>query len=159
MKHIDDNNKCPCGGLWKAIDGRGWSSTLACNKCHCCRLVISPPSFRLTVPLKMYRFRRDEGLSQRLLDSRSMAVRLIDALSFDQWPTSATIVDFGIDSAHHLGALQHAVIVGITAYDLDRVLGDGPAITALTRGLPRQPYPDVVFRTAYDARFMDLKQA
>lgn len=39
---------------------------------------------------------------------------------------------------------------GCTAYDLDRVMGDGPAITQLIRAVPDQPYPFVEFRTIYD---------
>ena len=59
-------------------------------------------------------------------------------------------MDYGIDSKRHLGALQHAVRAGVTAYDLDRVMGDGPAITRLVRSVPYHPYADVEFQTAYD---------
>ena len=41
-------------------------------------------------------------------------------------------------------------ILTSTAYDLDRVMGDGPAITRLIRSVPYQPYADVEFQTAYD---------
>jgi hypothetical protein len=46
--------------------------------------------------------------------------------------------------------LQHAVRCGCTAYELDRVMGDGPAITNLVRLFPRQPYGPVEFRTVWD---------
>lgn len=128
---------------------------MRCEECNRCSLVVTPPSFGLTIALANFHRLRGSGTRQRPLDDRSMAERLVDCLMRDQWPSAATIIDFGIDSPQHLGALQHAVVVGITAYDLDRVLGDGPAITALTRGVPRQPYRDVVFTTAYDALFVN----
>lgn len=131
---------------------------MRCDECHRCSLVVTPPSFGLTIALANFHRLRGSGTGQRPLDDRSMAVRLVDCLILDQWPSPASIIDWGIDSAHHLGALQHAVVVGITAYDLDRVLGDGPAITALTRGVPRQPYRDVVFTTAYDALLVNEEQ-
>jgi len=128
---------------------------MKCDECNRCLLVVAAPSFGLTIVLANFHRLRGFGTGQRPLDDRAMAVRLVDCLMLDQWPSPATIIDWGIDSAHHLGALQHAVVVGITAYDLDRVLGDGPAITALTRGVPWQPYRDVVFTTAYDALFVN----
>jgi len=131
---------------------------MRCDECFRCSLVVTSPSFGLTIALANFHRMRGSGPGQRPLDDRSMAVRLVDCLILDQWPSPASIIDWGIDSAHHLGVLQHAVVVGITAYDLDRVMGDGPAITALTRGVPRQPYRDVVFTTAYDALFLNDEQ-
>jgi hypothetical protein len=78
-----------------------------------------------------------------------MATKLYEDLVFDRWPSSATELDFGIDSSDHLGALQFAVQSGVTPYDLDRVIADGPAITQLVHSVPVQPYP-VVFKTIWD---------
>ncbi len=74
----------------------------------------------------------------------------MECLRNDVWPSPATIVDFGIDTARHLGALQNAVRFGFTAYELDRVMGDGSAITKLVNATPKQPYGFVEFRTVYD---------
>ncbi len=136
------------------IDGHAWSKTMRCSKCEHCSLLVASPMFRLMVRSATFHERRGSRAGLRPLDDHSMASRLVDCLILDVWPSAATIIDWGIDSPDHLGALQHAVIVGVSAYDLDRVIGDGPAITALTRGIPGQPYPDVVFKTAYDALFV-----
>ena len=79
-----------------------------------------------------------------------MAQRLVECLKNGSEPSPASRADFGIEERAHLRALKHAVQSGITAYDLDRVMGDGPAITALTQGIPGQPEPNIEFRTAYD---------
>lgn len=128
---------------------------MRCNQCEHCSLMVTHPSFELTVMLANFHRLRGSGPGQRPVDDLSMAARLVECLNLDKWPSPATILDFGIDSSSHLGVLQHAVDVGITAYDLDRVLGDGPAITALTRGVPGQPYRHVVFTTTYDDLFLN----
>ena len=74
---------------------------------------------------------------------------LYRALIWDEWPSQATVVDFGIESTAHLGALQYAVIhEGVTLEELDQVLGNGPAIQALIS--ERNPYRHVTFRTDWD---------
>ncbi|REJ90721.1 MAG: hypothetical protein DWQ35_16095 [Planctomycetota bacterium] len=97
-----------------------------------------------------FHLKRGDGLHQRPLDDVSMASRLVESLVQDTWPSPATIVDFGIDTDRHLGALQHAVHQGCAIYDLDRVMGDGPAITQLVRAFAHYPYGRIEFRTAYD---------
>ncbi len=82
-----------------------------------------------------------------------MATRLYEDLLLDRWPNSAAILDYGIDSSSHLGALQYAVRGGVTPYELDRVIGDGPAITELVRTPSAQPYGFVEFRTVWDGAF------
>ncbi len=158
MKRIDVNSKCRCGCSLEILDGRGWSVTVRCRECSRCSLVIASPTVRLIVALSNFHCRCGDGSDEQSLIVRPLATRLLDSLILDQWPSGATTVDWGIDSASHLGALQHAVLCGITAYDLDRVLGDGPAITALTRGVPRQPYREIVFVTAYDGLFRHQEQ-
>ena len=61
------------------------------------------------------------------------------------YPSPATCADFGISSPQQLGALRYAEV---TEYELDRVLGDGEAITKLVRtfgdfsyGAPRYETP------------------
>jgi hypothetical protein len=105
----------------------------------------------LRVFLRDFHLKRGDGSQQRSLADLTMATGLVESLVCDEWPSPAVVVDFGIDTSRHLGALQYAVRGGATAYDLDRVLGDGPAITQLVRGVRHQPYADVIFRTAYDS--------
>ena len=140
------------------LDGCGCSLTAQCRECSRCSLVITSPTVRQIVSLSQFHCRWGNGSNERVLDVRPLAIHLVDSLILDLWPSVATTVDWGIDSANHLGALQHAVVFGITAYDLDRVLGDGRAITALIRGVPRQPYREVVFETAFDRLVRDHDQ-
>jgi hypothetical protein len=80
---------------------------------------------------------------------RPLTHQLWDALRSDTWPSPGTCLDFGIQSAAHFGALQHAVKYGeVTKIDLDKALGNGPALQALIR--PTNPYRYVTFRTAWD---------
>jgi hypothetical protein len=59
------------------------------------------------------------------------------------------VIDFGIESANHFGALQHAVCEDeVTPEQLDQALGHGAALTALIR--PENPYYGVVFKTVWD---------
>ena len=145
------NHVCSCGGEFQPMDASGHSFTAVCETCQRGSLIIEHPNFGLVIPLADFHLKRGDEGDQRPLRDLGMATRLVECLVYDQWPSSATIVDFGIESRSHLGALQHAVRAGITAYDLDRVLGDGPAITALVRGVPGQPYRYIEFETAYDA--------
>jgi hypothetical protein len=145
LKHF-----CTCGGKLRVLDAEEFSITAACNCCKCCWLLIQHPDFAVNVALSDFHLKRGDGLDRRPLGDLTMATQLVVDLLFDVWPSPATVVDFGIDSNRHLGALQYAVHAGVTAYDLDRVMGDGPAITRLVRGVPDQPYADVEFQTAYD---------
>lgn len=150
---------CDCGEETDVLDASGYSTTVCCP--HCCRdaLCIQHPDFQVTIRLRDFSRKRGDWPQQRPLDDLSMAEALVDSLVLDEWPSPAAVVDFGIDSAEHLGALQHAVREGVTAYDLDRVMGDGPAITRLARSVPDQPYPNVSFVTAYDGAEWDFGNA
>ncbi len=141
---------CTCGGQLRVFDTCGSSKTAACTRCKCCWLLIERRDFAATVALADFHLKRGEGPNRRPLDDVTMATNLVDDLIRDQWPSMATAMDFGIDSGRHLAALQYAVGAGVMAYDLDRVIGDGPAITRLVRSIPGQPYDDVVFQTPYD---------
>lgn len=150
---------CWCGEEVVVLDASGHSKTLGCLHCRHGVLVINHPDFRVTIVLEDFCRKRGDAQRQRPLNDLQLADSLVDSLVLDQWPSAAVLVDFGIDSPDHLGALQHAVNVGVTAYDLDRVLGSGRAITCLARSLPGQPYPDIKFVTAYDGLAWDLGDA
>ena len=150
---------CDCGEEIDVLDSAGYSATMCCP--HCCRdvLCIRHPDFRATIPLRDFSRKRGAGPQQRPLADLSMAEALVDSLMLDEWPSPAAVVDFGIDSTEHLGALQYAVRAGVTAYDLDRVMGDGAAITRLVRSVPDQPYHETTFVTAYDGLEWDFGDA
>ena len=127
-----ENQFCECEGTLTTLDSHGSSKTLQCDACRMCRLVVRHPNFGMTIPLADFHLKRGDDADQRSYGDLAMATQLHSCLIDDVWPSSATIVDFGIESRSHLGALQHAIRAGCTAYDLDRVMGDGAAITRLT---------------------------
>jgi hypothetical protein len=87
---------------------------------------------------------------------RPLTNDLINAVLFDVWPKVPTIVDFGIDSAEHLGALQFAIKYGeVTPHELDAAMGNGAKLTEIVqRG--DNPYRDVTFRTSWDEMRLEL---
>ena len=71
-------------------------------------------------------------------------------LLLDVWPSPAGVMDFGIKSQSHYGALQHAVREDeVTPGQLDQACGNGAALTSLIR--PGNPYYGVEFQTPWDA--------
>ena len=147
------NNTCRCGGALHPMDEP--QRTLKCSDCEHCSLLVSWAKPPRVIHLADFHLKRGDGRGRPLADL-SMASRLVQCLERDVWPSPATITDFGIDSAAHLGALQEAVRCGCTAYDLDRVLGDGPAISELVRCVPEQFYGPVEFKTLFDGMFTAL---
>ena len=146
-RNMTTETTCRCGGPLRIVDVQETSATAYCTHCQHYSLCVT----RLEViHLADFHVKRGNAPVQRPFDDVSMAERLVHCLLRDVWPSPATVVDFGIASPEHLGALQHAVRSGCTAYDLDRVIGDGPAITQLVRSFGRQPYGPVEFVTAYD---------
>lgn len=141
---------CNRGDLIERDQG-GQALTLACSTCRRCWLLVIHPQFQVGIALRDFHCKRGDGPFQRPLDDLSMATRLVEHLVLDTWPSPTTVMDWGIETGGHYGALQHAVRSGVTAYELDRVVGDGPAITRLVRAVPEQPFDDVEFRTAWDA--------
>jgi hypothetical protein len=123
--------------------------------CRLCSLVICHSAFQARIPLRDFHLKRGDLDNQRPLADLTMASNLVECLGRDEWPSQGTILDFGIETDRHLGALQYAVLGGVTAYDLDCVMGHGPAITQLTRAVTIQPYRDVEFSTAYDPMYAD----
>jgi hypothetical protein len=81
---------------------------------------------------------------------RPLTQQLIDCCFLDVWPGRAAVVDFGLDTDRHLGALQFAIREElVTPQELDAAMGNGPKLTEIAqRG--RNPYGDVAFRTAWD---------
>ena len=144
------NHVCPCGRALELVDASRYSRTTACPACRRCMLIVAHPDFELSISLADFHLRRGDFPGRRPLTDLAVATRLVDCLARDEWLSPAASVDFGVDTPEHHGALRHAVRAGIGAYELDRVLGDGPAITQLVRGIPGQPFKCVEFRTAYD---------
>lgn len=147
---LENNQGCRCGAPVRIIDVYGRSATVFCDKCERYSLGIECVEGRHLIFLADFHLKRGDGPDQRPLFDLKMATKLYQCLIDDIWPSPATVTDYGIESARHLGALQHAVLCGCTAYELDRVMGDGRAITELVHGAPGQPYGPVEFRTPYD---------
>ena len=145
-----DTPKCQCGGPLRLVDENGTSRTVRCTDCGHCSLVLGWPETNPVIFLRDFHFKRGDAADQRPFSDLTMATRLVRCLDEDAWPARATVTDFGIESDAHLGALQHAARCGRSAYDFDRVMGDGPAITRLVRSVPEQPFGRVEFRTPYD---------
>jgi hypothetical protein len=137
---------CPCDGSTEVIDAVAESMTLRCLTCQRATLVVRHPEFKLKIRLATFHIKRGRGPGQRRIGDLEMAMHLVDSLEHDSWPSPATVTDFGIESTGHLGALQHAVWCGITAYDLDRVMGDGPAIAIQSRSRDKVRHPHLPLR-------------
>ena len=75
----------------------------------------------------------------------------IQAVNMDVGPTPAAQCDFGIDTQEHYEALYYPIKAGeITAEELDKALGSGPALTALVARCKSNPHKDITFVTSYD---------
>jgi hypothetical protein len=80
---------------------------------------------------------------------RPITRNLIEAAGLDQWPSAATCVDFGIETADHLGALQFAIVhEEVPPERLDAALGNGAEIQKLIS--EDNPYRFVSFETDWD---------
>ncbi|MDC0935063.1 hypothetical protein OAS39_02170 [Pirellulales bacterium] len=144
---------CTCGGRLDGIDSFGRSSTAQCDQCSDCFLVVADGSGDpAVILLRTFNQRRGEGPARRRLDDRGKAERLIAALTVDGWPSPGEVVDFGIRSSLNYDALQSAIRLGVSSYELDRVQGDGKAISELIRAVTPDPLLHVEFETPYDAR-------
>ncbi len=121
-----------------------------CDNCKHYSLAIQCDEERHLISLADFHLKRGDGPGQRPLHDLEMAQQLIQCLVDDVWPSPATVTDYGIESARHLRALQQAVWCGCTVYELDRVMGDGRAITELVHGALGPTYGSVDFRTAHE---------
>ena len=155
----NDPVTCQCGGPIGLVDSNGQSCTGWCRTCEHYSLVLYHRREPVVIFLEDCHLKRGNASDQRPLGDLAMAIALVECLVDDVWPSPATIVDFGIDTPRHLGALQQAIRFGYTAYDLNRVMGDGPAITKLVNAMPRQPYGFVAFHTVYDKLIESQEQA
>jgi len=148
---VGSNSKCRCGGRLKAFDHNrdrtAW--TMRCGRCgH-----FSLSWVFLLVPLQDFHLKR--GPMGRPYDDYAMALALKTCLEDTAEPTPAMIVDWGISSPRHYEGLQSLVVRGgADEYLLDRVIGDGPAITCVVQGVLDRSVP-IVYRTFYDAFVME----
>ena len=63
---------------------------------------------------------------------RESTRNLFRTIPLDELPSQSTVIDFGMETANHLGALQFAVIRdGVTLKKLDEVHGERPGIQGL----------------------------
>lgn len=87
---------------------------------------------------------------------RPLAEEVYRCLVLDVWPGPAAVVDFGLATDEHYGALQDAVLNhGVMPEQLDDAMGDGAALTALIR--PGSPYHGIRFSTPWDHIMKSLK--
>ncbi len=133
-------------GTYKA--SKEWQCrTLCCKDCNECYLVSEINQKQNVVHLRLFLQRRGVGKDRRALDDMSLARNLwFDLvcnkgdLSFEQQ------IDFGIETPVHYAALQFA---GLDEYMLDRVQGDGKAITNLVRAATDDQLV-IEFKTPWD---------
>ena len=127
------------------------SQTLKCDKCHECFLHVRHDDVSAIVHLPKFLERRGDAPEQRPLHDRTMAQNLVSAMVCDEWPSPATCVDFGLSTPDHYVAMQQAVREGLASYELDRVLGNGKAITQLVSFARHGEHSrSVEFSTPYD---------
>ncbi len=150
MKTEKELVSCECEGETEDVDSFLESRTVRCVACRRATLVARHANYELVIPLRSFHRTRGSKSGQRRFDDWSMATNLWRCLVDLKQPSPAAVVDFGIRSRAHFDALRHAVRQGISAYELDRVLGDGPAITQLVNGIPEQPELGIQFHTEYD---------
>jgi hypothetical protein len=107
---------------------------------------------------------RDEGRESlgghgdQLGSIRPLTQQLIECCQLDVWPGRATVIDFGIKTSSHLGALQYAIREElVTPQELDAAMGKGDKLTEIAqRG--ENPYRFVTFRTAWDDLGPELEE-
>jgi hypothetical protein len=88
---------------------------------------------------------------------REVSRTAYNAILMDEWPSPAGVLDFGIASADHLGALQYEIRTGrVTLEQLDDALGWGPALTNLIGD--DNPYRGVQFTTQWDSVMVPIRE-
>ncbi len=152
LNGLEEGYVCPaCAGeKLKRVDSFANSRTVRCKRCKRCALIFSVSYYYSVIPLEDFHLKRGIESHQRPLDDLTMAQALVDCLCEDRWPSPAIAIDFGIDLPDHFRALQLAYTAGCNVYDLDRVMGDGPAITQLVHAVPDQCVFGIQFQTPYD---------
>lgn len=154
------NRRCDCGGTLESIGVCKTSKIDHCVECHDCTLEVATEFMRVSVPLALYfKARVDVKNETSFNQVMSAPKQLFHNLVMDTMPDELIGMLFGIESEKHLGTLQQLLRAGITEVELDRVMGDGHAITALAKALPHNPYGDVEFRTPFDEFRHQMKPA
>lgn len=101
---------------------------------------------------ELRQFEREEVAKVRAAHGfiRPLTRQLVECCRLDAWPGRAAVVDFGLDSSSHLGALQYAIRENLVSLEeLDAAMGDGKKLTEIAqRG--ENPYRFVTFNTAWD---------
>jgi hypothetical protein len=94
---------------------------------------------------------RHTRFAEQLLSVRPTTKSLVTSILMDAWPSSAAVVDFGIDSRKHYEALYYPICEAeIMPMVLDAALGDGARLTELVRESASNPHQDVEFHTSRD---------
>jgi hypothetical protein len=142
--------------LDQSSNGIFQSGTLQCETCEECFLHVRRGNAFALIHLPDFLQKRGDDFGKRPLQDRGMSEHLVHAMVCDVWPSPATAVDFGLDTLDHYAAMQRAVKQGLTAYELDRVLGNGQAITQLVAfAAPDRQSRNIKFATAYDDLLME----
>jgi hypothetical protein len=99
----------------------------------------------------------EEGRVEATGGIRPLTRQLVECCQLDVWPGRAAVIDFGLDSSSHLGALQYAIREDlVTLEKMDAAMGDGRKLTEIAqRG--DNPYRFVTFNTAWD-KLRDIEQ-
>ena len=96
----------------------------------------------------------DKDYQEELDSVRDTTRDLIDSIERDEWPRDGAIADFGLDTQWHYESLYYGVRSReIRPRDLDKALGRGDKLTALTRGAKSNPHKDIEFYTAWDGLY------
>ena len=137
------------------------SRTIKCRSCEACFLYVRHDDRSTNIHLRQFLERRGKGGQRRPLDNYTMAEGLFEAMMWDfPIPSMAMSMDFGIESPQHYQAMRWLVDQGAGPYELDRVLGDGKAITRLFRfACGESELPGLHFSTPYDALYEAAERA
>lgn len=149
----DQQKACDCVDSIEKLGKCDTSCVEHCTECHKCQLVVTTEFIRTKIDLAHFYDGRVKPTEVKpLLDTviHRLATEMMKALVLDMFPDKFGEILYNADSPEKLGTLQAMVRAGITAVELDRVMGDGKALTALAEALPHQPYGPQTFRTEFD---------
>jgi hypothetical protein len=91
---------------------------------------------------------KPRNFGEELASVRPLTRHLISSVLLDQWPNNPSVVVFGIHSQEHYEALYYPIRnQELSPKQLDAVLGDGTAITALVQAAPSNPHKEIEFET------------
>jgi hypothetical protein len=99
----------------------------------------------------------DQPQQRKPLPVREVTRNAYDTILANDWPSPAGVMDFGIDSTEHLGALGYEFWTGrVSLEQFDDALGWGPALTKLIK--VGNPYYGVVFKTVWDDLMVPVEE-